>query len=243
MRLTISARYTGPADSGNGGYVAGRVAEELLAHMGVPPVGEYSRWVEVTLRTPPPLDTPYEATLAETTLTVSAAGTVVAQARALDSPPPEPTVVAAVDTAVAREAERSYQGLSSHPFPTCWVCGPARVDGYHLQPGLVDAGRTACLWHVTSDVAGDDGDVPAHAVWAALDCPGGWAALSTGIVAVLGQISASVTTVPTAGEDCLVMGQLLGRDGRKVFTATTVYRADGSLSAQARATWITIDLP
>ena len=47
MAIVIDRRFRGPNDSGNGGYSAGRFA---LAHGG--------DVVEVTLRLPPPLDTP-----------------------------------------------------------------------------------------------------------------------------------------------------------------------------------------
>ena len=44
--LTIPSRFCGPADSGNGGYVCGRIAAYLDGQ------------VTVTLRRPPPLATP-----------------------------------------------------------------------------------------------------------------------------------------------------------------------------------------
>ncbi len=37
------------------------------------------------------------------------------------------------------------------------------------------------------------------------------------------------------------MGQLLGREGRKAFTATTVYGSDGVVLGAARSTWFTVD--
>lgn len=245
MSLTIDARYNGPPDSGNGGYVAGQLAEELLAARVQPTVGPDSPWVEVTLRAPPPLDTPYAVELDDDgALVASVAGTVVGTARVLESEPDGVVDVPAVPAHVAAQAEQSYVGLDHHPFPTCWVCGPQRPDGYHLQPGMVDDRRTACTWQVSADAAGTPtGPVPASAVWAALDCPGGWATLAGGQVAVLGRIAAAVRAVPVVGESCLVMGQVEGQDGRKVFTTTTVYRADGSPAATARSTWIAIDLP
>jgi hypothetical protein len=44
--ITVPHRFRGPSDSGNGGYSCGVIA----AHAGNP--------AEVTLRRPPPLDTP-----------------------------------------------------------------------------------------------------------------------------------------------------------------------------------------
>ena len=39
----------------------------------------------------------------------------------------------------ARAAEASYAGLTSHPFPTCFACGPGRAegDGLRIFPGRV----------------------------------------------------------------------------------------------------------
>lgn len=258
MSLTIPRRYNGPPDSGNGGFVAGRVAEELLTALGRPLSGPDSPWVEVTLRTPPPLDTAYDTALVDSTLTVTVTDTdrvtdtIVAEARVLDIGDAPVPAVERVDRASALAAERRYEGLTSHPFPTCWVCGTDRPDGYHLQPGTVTDPadpstadrRTACLWRVPpSATAAGTGPVPASAVWAALDCPGGWTALVHGRVVVLGRMTARVAGVPAVGDECLTMGRLLGTEGRKTWTATSVYSPDGSELARAHSTWIAIDLP
>jgi hypothetical protein len=217
VSLTIDARFNGPPHSGNGGYVAGQLAEEVLAAHVQPTVGPSSPWVGET---------------------------VVGTARVLESAPDAVVPVPAAQPDAVARAEQAYVGLENHPFPTCWVCGPQRPDGYHLRPGRIDDRHTACMWHVAADAAGTPaGPVPASAVWAALDCPGGWAALSSGQVVVLGRIAAAVRSVPVVGESCLVMGRLDAQDGRKVFTTTTVYRADGTPAASARSTWIAIDLP
>lgn len=245
MTLTIPRRYNGPPDSGNGGFVAGRVAEHLLAALHHPSVGPQSPWVQVTLRTPPPLDTPYDTVLTDGVLTVSAAEAVVAQAQVVDSDEAPVAAVEPVDRDTALAAEQRYEGLVTHPFPTCWVCGTDRPDGYHLQPGMVDDAdrRTACVWRVSASAApAGTGPVPASAVWAALDCPGGWTALAHGRVVVLGRMTARVTGVPSVGDECLTMGALLGTEGRKTWTATSVYSPDGVELARAHGTWIAIDL-
>jgi hypothetical protein len=242
MTITIDARYNGPPDSGNGGYVAGRLAEALLHATGSPAVGPGTPWVEVTLRTPPPLDTTLTEAVDGRHLNAFADEVLVGEARILDDPPPQATPVEPVDLARATHAETSYLGLTTHPFPTCWVCGPSRPehDGYDLRPGTVDGDRTACTWTVGENAAEPAGAVSGAAMWAALDCPGGWTALQGDAVLVLGRMAAQVSAVPVVGETCVVMGRLIGNDGRKSFTATTVYGADGTLLAQAVATWITI---
>lgn len=250
MTLVIEGRYNGPPESGNGGYVAGAVAHALLTAIDRPREGPGCPWVEVTLRTPPPLDTAYETTLVDGSLRVTVGDLIVAEAHvAGPSDPVDP--VEPVDRATAVAAEERYVGLRTHPFPTCWVCGTERSDGYHLRPGVVtdseassSDGRTACRWVVPPDATpAGQGRVPIEAVWAALDCPGGWTALVHGRVVVLGRMTARVTAAPAVGDECVVMGRLLGTEGRKTWTATSVYGPDGTELARAHGTWIAIDLP
>jgi len=241
--LTIANRYNGPPDSGNGGYVAGRLAEAALAAAGLSAVGPDVPWVEVTLRQPPPLGEPMTLEeIGDGVMTAAQGETLIASARVLAEAPVAAEAVPAVSPDLARQAEDAYLGLTTHPFPTCWVCGPARPehDGYDLRPGLVDDGRTACTWTVDSSAVGHKGQVGAAALWAALDCPGAWTALQGDAVIVLGRIAAQVSAVPRVGDTCVVMGRLVGVDGRKSFTATTVYGPDSAVLAQALATWIQI---
>jgi hypothetical protein len=48
-QIIIDKRFCGPPNSGNGGYVCGRLARHIPGA------------AEVTLRAPPPLDTPLDA--------------------------------------------------------------------------------------------------------------------------------------------------------------------------------------
>lgn len=242
MTLTIDARYNGPPDSGNGGYVAGRLAEALLASRDLAAVGSDSPWVEVTLRHPPPLDEAMALNGEGDELSASHGGTVVATARLLPHAPDQAAPVPDVPVDAARQAQERYLGLTTHPFATCWVCGPSRPgrDGYDLRPGQVDDDRTACTWTVGRNATDSGGTIGAAAMWAALDCPGAWTALQGEAVIVLGRIAAQISAVPTVGETCVVMGRLLGQDGRKSFTATTVYSPQAAVLAQAFATWIRI---
>ena len=241
MTLTIDGRYNGPPGSGNGGYVAGRLAEELL--------GPDAPGVEVTLRSPPPLDRPMTVSVDDACdgLTAGDHDTLVATARRLPTGPPGAELVDPVALPVAEGVQATYLGLQAHPFPTCWVCGPSRPDhdGYDLRPGRLGDGRTGCVWTVQANVEGVEPSVPASAVWAALDCPGAWTALDGSTSLVLGRISAQVKAVPAVGDRCVVMGRLLGSDGRKTFTATTVYGSavNGTVAeplGTAVATWIAI---
>ncbi|HEY2948573.1 MAG TPA: hypothetical protein VGJ53_09255 [Micromonosporaceae bacterium] len=226
MTFTIDARFNGPPESGNGGYSAGLVAAEYPASVGGTP--------EVTLRMPPPLDTALRATPADGGVAVHTPdGALVASAARSAEPlgPPVP----GVSLAEARAAASAYEGFVDHPFPTCFVCGPARPtdDGLRIFPGRLSGGRTAAPWRVPTDV-------DTAMVWAALDCPGGWAALGKGRPYVLGRIAAVVEAVPAAGSECVVVGALTGVEGRKARVQTALYAPGGDLLAHARATWIAI---
>lgn len=235
MSIVIASRFRGPTTSGNGGYTAGLVAARLIDDAG-------PQAVTVTLRLPPPLERELAVGPAGTGIVVTDGADLVAEAALA---PPEDAVVLddavvpAVPTETAREISASYPGFHQHPFPECFVCGPAREpgDGLRLFPGRLPDGRTACVWDVAPDVAGRP-----EFVWAALDCPGGWAAPIEGRPMVLGRITARVfpERAPAAGDACVVTGKVVGSEGRKVWTATTLHAPDGVVIGSARATWIVL---
>jgi len=214
----IPARYSGPDGSANGGYACGRVAAFVDA-----PV------VEVTLRAPPPLETPLSVEREDGVLRVRAGPTLVAEARpgTLELVPPR------VSPAEAAAAETRYPGFDEHEFPRCFVCGPLREpgDGLRIFPGEVRPGVVAATWAAR--------DVAPEIVWAAIDCPG---AFATGAPdrggAVLGRMTARLDRLPAEGEACIVVGWSLGEDGRKLHAATALLGADGEPCAVARQVWI-----
>ncbi|TCC36757.1 hypothetical protein [Kribbella sindirgiensis] len=228
--VRVERRFQGPERSGNGGYVAGLVGTALAAGLGPEAVPK------VTLRMPPPLEKDLE--LAAGRLTDGDA--VVAEAVPVDSEFLADATIDPVLPEEARAAEASYRGLHDHPFPSCFVCGPANQHGLRLQPGPIGGGRTACTWTPAADLA-TDGLVDEVFLWAALDCPGGWTIDLEGRPSVLGQLTACVDARPEAGEECVALGRYLGEDGRKTFTASTLYDADGRVLARAKHTWITVD--
>lgn len=231
MTVTVLPRFRGPADSGNGGYVSGVLAGRAGAVVG-------GSAAVATLRLPPPLGTPLAVVAdGDGGVRLMNGDAMVAEAARsrLDVEPVVP-----VDADRAREAAETFPGLRSHPFPECFVCGPDRDpgDALRLFPGRLGDGRTACIWTVTDEFA----DRP-ELVWAALDCPGGWSAEIEGRPMVLGRLTAAVADLPESGEECVVMGRLLGAEGRKTWTTSTVYGADGRELGRAQATWISISRP
>jgi hypothetical protein len=210
--VVIDPRFRGPDESGNGGYSCGLFAR---AAPGV---------AEVTLRLPPPLGVP---------LRVKDGRVLDGEALVAEVAPGEiggdvPEPPSWEDAQVAEQPD-----LDS-PFPNCFVCGHARgPDGLHVHPGSLHDGRVAATWVPRADA------VAPEFVWAALDCPGGYATgvLAARGVAVLGRLVAEVRRVPEPGERCVVLGWSLGSDGRKHFAGTAVFSGPEVLGV-ARATWI-----
>ena len=214
--MRIARRFNGPPGSANGGVTAGRLA----AYVG-------AAAVEVTLRRPPPLDVD---------LRVDASG---GAARLLDG---DVLVAAAVPSTVGVEvgppvgveqvAATVFPGRARHPYPTCFVCGTERADGLGVHPGPLGDGRVAAVWTPATD--------DPVLVWAALDCPGGWASDLAQKPLVLGRIALERRGTLRPGQPHVVVGWTTGGEGRKVQAATALHDADGALLAVSRATWLAV---
>ena len=238
VQLTIPGRFNGPPDSANGGYTAGRLAAALRT---LRPEQAADRPVTVTLSQPPPLDAAIVVGLDEAgraAATFGGAQIATAEPGRFGHPPVDP-----VSPGTAKEAERAYAGLTSHPFPTCFSCGPQRSDGLGLRPGRVGAdpaGPVACVWSPSTDLPHDDDGVAPELVWTALDCPSGWATDLENRPMVLGRFTVAVDARPQPGETCVVVARVISAEGRKAFTASTLYDSDGRVLGRAEATWIAL---
>jgi hypothetical protein len=228
--FVVPARFRGPPMSGNGGWTSGHLAQLVDGALD-------GGAVTVRLRTPPPLDTEMEISRGDDgTVEVWDGQTVVAQAFAA-----EPLDATEVPTPVtyqqAEAAGPAYEGLTSHPFPSRFACGTERdpSDALCLRTGLLAGHETlrAAAWTPQESTP--------EVVWAALDCPGAWACDLAGRELVLGTMTASIRRLPIAGEPHVVMAWPRGREGRKYYSGTCLYAADGRLLAQAEAIWISVD--
>ena len=97
----------------------------------------------------------------------------------------------------------------------------------------------AAAWIPHDDLATDD-IVRPEFIWAALDCPGGFAGVGFDSPTVLGRIATEVTGRVDAGERCVVIGWPVGHDGRKHFAGTALFGEDGRLVGKSYQTWIEI---
>jgi hypothetical protein len=217
--MIVPARYNGPPDSGNGGYTCGLVAAI---------VGDIA---EVTLRLPPPLDRELDVVHDDGRVLVRDGEALVAEAEHVDLAVDVP---APVSVAEAEAASPRYAGFVHHAYSTCFVCGPQREDGLRIYSGPVEGrpGFVASPWTPGSDVSPE-------LVWAALDCPSGWAVddfQREGVL--LGRMAAAVDRLPEPGEEHVVMGWRIGEDGRKRYAGSALVTARGEVFAYARSTWV-----
>jgi hypothetical protein len=228
--IVIDPAFEGPPASAHGGYACGVFAPHLPAD------------AEITLRKPVPLGTglrlaPYNGGLAlhdEHDLVAEGSAT-----RLEDRTPQPPTF------AEALAATASFPGLHSHPYPRCVGCGTVRRDALALRifPGPLAARElVAAVWYPSSHATAD-GFVKPEFAWAALDCPGGWAAAIFGRAdrpAVLGRMAARLVPSIMARRAYIVVGWLEGASGRKLTAGSALYTRGGVLQGFSRQTWITL---
>ena len=239
--ITIDRRFCGPPNSGNGGYVCG-----LLA-------GHVDGGAEITLRAPPPLEQRLDITAGtDGAVELRKGGTVIATGRhvQLDISDIPPATFSQAEEAV----RRTPYDESSHNLPMCFVCGPARAhgDGLRIFAGPLhpdaDTGAVAASWVPYTNLADDGGRVAPEFVWAALDCPTGYASvaarhlgLSGTETILLGRMAARIDERPKPGDRCILVAWPTGRDGRKLLANSALLTPDGQLLAVARATWLLVD--
>ena len=228
--IVIDGRFRGPADSGNGGYAAGVVAEGIEGTAAV------------SLRVPPPLDTPM-------TLIGDGAGSRLmhgsvlvgeASSATLNLVVPEPPSLAE-----AVEASRRFVWAEGHRLPTCFVCGTGRTrgDGLRIFAGPLDGSDVvAAPWVPEPSLAAAGEPLDRRYVWSALDCPS-YFGLGTTPGALLGRLTADITRVPVGGEQLIAMAWPIEVAGRKHFSASALATPDGDVIARAAAIWIELEEP
>lgn len=233
--LIVPRQFCGPPSSGNGGWVAGALANLAFADPGTT--------IEVTLSAPPPLDRPLSLTTKDGRTTASDPADddrLIATARIVET---ELSPVAPVGWQRARGAEATYAGLRHHPFPTCFGCGTGREvgDGLRIFPGAVIDGpdvahKVAATWQPDASVG-----TGTAVTWSALDCIGGWAGDFGERLMVLGRMTARLHAFPRIGADHVLVGEARGEDGRKIRAATSLYDASGTLVGQAEQVWFRVE--
>jgi hypothetical protein len=226
--ITVSRRFNGPQESGNGGYTSG----VLAGHLGNGPV-------EVSLRSPVPLDEPLELVSGGEALQALHGETLVAEARPL--PELEIEIPAAVTPEEARRAAENYRAPSDGLFSNCFVCGRAREDSFEVFAGQVEGREVvATPWTPPVWTADGEGEVRPEFIWSVLDCPTYFACHLEGelTLSMLVRQRAEVLVPVAAGEEHVVMAWPIEQEGRKRLAGAAVLSASGETLAVAEALMI-----
>jgi hypothetical protein len=232
--LVVAARFCGPPGTANGGYVAGLLA----AGMSGP--------VEVTLRAPTPVETRLEIALTDDDArSLRHSGTELARAvrGKLDL---EPCAVPPLRDVAERAG--SCRAMRTHPFPGCFVCGPARAhgDGLRVFPGVVPGGdAVAALWTPDPSLCDARGRVAPEFIWAALDCPSAFPLLEREEARalepmVLAKLCVSLESELRGGESACLVAWPIAQEGRRGVAGAAIFGTSGRLVGRARATWISL---
>lgn len=229
QQIVIQKRFRGPSKSVNGGYIAGLLAELIDGP------------AEITLRAPPPLETPLDLVGAGEGFDLRREDRLIGSVRPgrFSLQIPEKPTDAEIEAALPH-----YPGARNSPIPHCFVCGVDNAPGEGLRVFASPvAGRdlAAAKWDAHANMAGDDGFILERYVFAALDCPGAHAWHGeTGGSMLLGRIVGEVTGRVRSGDRCTVMAWREGMEGRKAYAGSAVLDPDDRVIASAFATWITV---
>jgi hypothetical protein len=224
--VTVKGRFCGSPNTASGGYIAG-----LLGRLVDGPA-------RVSLDLPIPVDqTLGIERLPDGSVVLSDGGTSLAHATpaTLQLEPPVP-----VSYAEAEWASERYLGFTEHAFPGCFVCGPAREwgDGLAIFPGPIPGRHlVAAPWAPDPTLFDKHGAVRPEFVWAALDCPTGFALLEAfgRRKVVLSQLTASLLRPLHVGARWIVMAWPFAAEGRSLLGASAIFSESGELHALASA--------
>jgi hypothetical protein len=224
--IVVTRRFCGSSDTASAGYVAGLLGRHLEGP------------TRVSLEYPIPIDRAYDIErLGNGRVALSDGGVVLAHAEPaiLQLEPPAPP-----SYAEAQWASERYLGFTEHTAPECFVCGPAREwgDGLAIFPGPLPGRRmVAAPWAPDPTLFDKRGLVRPEFVWAALDCPIGFALLEAfgRRKATPTQLTANLIRPLEVGERFIVVGWPFAAEGRSLIGASAIFSEHGELHALASA--------
>jgi len=137
-----------------------------------------------------------------------------------------------------------------HPFPMCFSCGPASPRGLHIKPRVAADGHVWAAWQPSQSFGDPGGALPGMIVGAALDCSNAMA-LSVGfsevagmrdLIPILAAYDMYMLRVPRAAADggYRVVSRATGVQGRKYYSVSALFDADGAACAVADTTWVAV---
>ncbi|MBM9499067.1 hypothetical protein JWG44_02210 [Leptospira sp. 201903071] len=238
--IEINEKYCGPPMSGNGGYIAGITANQIQNEAAVIKIKAPGPLNESLYYSRDPISKGIKLLSKETNL-------VIAEAKEdsdffMDFPELNSSTLEGI-----QNPEEEYLGFQKHPFPTCFVCGPKRnhEDGMRIFSAKIkdQDGFThlhGAFWNPWKDLSDLDGKIRNEIVWAALDCPGGFAVSYVDptmivLVKLRGRLLESIfAELPYA-----ILSWEIGRNRRQRIAGTAIYRVeDRKCVAYSEALWM-----
>lgn len=235
----LSQRFCGPPKTGNGGFTAGILAEAVGASAA-----------EIRLLSPTPVETSIviESEKGQKGSIYDDSKKVLATLQSIsDEDFPEYKLPIVPDLDETKKISAFYPGFTTHPFPTCFVCGPKRElnDGMRIFVGAApkQVGFDNLMvghWLPDETVVSEDDTVRDAAIWGALDCPGGFSAvLDKPKLIVLSKIRGKIIKPAKIGDDYTVMSWRLQKMSRAFKVMTAIFRSDTKeLFAIAESLWL-----
>ena len=236
--VVVEERFRGPPQSGNGGYVGGLFSKTIDSS------GRGD--VEVTLRSPIPLDKRMQVTRQnDGTAAIMDGETLIAEVKPVQwemevpAPPEWEEIKAAAPKSLAFKPNINDLLPGQTGFhPICFCCGVEHDSG--LQVCVAPIGnQVAAVWETKESWGLSDGLLPIEFLWTAMDCPGQFAYMEQGIrTGMLGRITAAVIERPSAGETLLVSAWTIVVEGKKHFAGSAIFDRSGKLYCKAKTIWI-----
>jgi hypothetical protein len=231
---TVIERFCGPPQSGNGGYVCGLAAELLTGYEGHP--------TQAKVKAPAPLQKKLAVHRQDGSVILLDGDKPVVEAK-----PSDEDVTIGIPEApnpdIARNWSMGYQGFKRHFFPSCFVCGPDRAhgDGLRIFCGPGPGGKlVAAPWTPDSSLDNGAGMVAPRYIWAALDCPGGAAALEgrEPKLIVLAKFVVELKRPAIIGKEHIVIGWAKKITGRRNLVGSAIFDANRELVAVGEGLWL-----
>jgi len=187
------------------------------------------------------LDQPMQLLIKDNTAMLLDRDTLIAEAKVADFQLNIPTPISFEEASDAPIALVAYEAT---PFQTCFVCGANRAegDGLRIQSNTIGPQKIAAPWIPFANLGDDKGIVQEAFIWAALDCPGVWAAIQEETqFYLLGRMATRIVNPVIVGKKYVIMGWVIATEGRKTWTGTAIYDEKGRSYAYAKSTWISIN--
>ncbi len=242
--ITISEQFCGPPTSANGGITAGLLAQHFglsSGRSGDP----YRGAVEVTLKAPPSLGVAMLVEAAPDGLSLLHDEILVATARPADPLKlPSPPDISYRDAEAIALHSPVLRDADTHPFPTCFVCGPHRLrgDGLRIFAAQLPGGDA-----FVAPFCPTRAQIGPEFAWAAMDCPSSFPMyLDTDPLVgpyVLGRMTAQLHSDLQEDREYVVAAWRDEVSGRKLMTSVVLYEprrddADTVVVGSARSVWI-----